>query len=75
MYDFAENKVGSYTFGDKVRVNLFQGLEIDFCGDGFELKICLNSWQNPGGVPRIPAPSAFTFTSPAAKCYTNHTQI
>ena len=32
VYDFAENKVGSYTFGDKVRVNLFPGLEIDFGG-------------------------------------------
>ena len=32
VYDFAENKVGSYTFGDKVRVNLFPGLEIDFAG-------------------------------------------
>ena len=32
VYDFVENKVGSYTFGDKVRVNLFPGLEIDFGG-------------------------------------------
>ena len=32
VYDFAENKVGSYTFRDKVRVNLFPGLEIDFAG-------------------------------------------
>ena len=32
VYDFAENTVGSYTFGDKVRVNLFPGLEIDFGG-------------------------------------------
>ena len=32
VYDFVENTVGSYTFGDKVRVNLFPGLEIDFGG-------------------------------------------
>ena len=32
VYDFVENTVGSYTFGDKVRVNLFPGLEIDFAG-------------------------------------------